>query len=306
MMKKYLIIALLSMGLIACGAARSESSAAVNEPMVSESMGAPMPEAAPAADMAKMAPDANMSTSASGSTDPLAAGERLVVRDANLSIQAEDVNGVDQQIRALVGTEQGFVLNSSTYGADQDLVINLTVKVPVDKLDGVITSIEKLAYKVVSRGMSGSDVTEEYVDLAGRLTALNASRDRLLELLRKAEKVEDAVAVNMALTDIQSQLEQVTGRMRYLRQSAAMSTITLDIRPIPVTQVVTDGWQPLEDARMALRDLLDFGQGLVSFAISFVIWTPVWLPLFFLVRYLRRRYLAGKQATPPAPPSTPA
>ncbi len=306
MMKQYLIIALLSFGLMACGAASRDSSAAVSEPVVSESVGAPMPEVAPAADMAKMAPDSNMTTSASGSLNPLADGERLVVRDANLSIQAEDVNAVDQQIRALISTEQGFVLNSSTYGADQDLVINLTVKVPSDKLDSVITSIEKLAYKVVSRGMSGSDVTEEYVDLEGRLTALNASRDRLLELLRKAEKVEDAVAVNMALTDIQSQLEQVTGRMRYLRQSAAMSTITLDIRPIPMTQVVTDEWQPLEDARMALRDLLDFGQGLVSFAIAFFIWTPVWLPLLIFVRYLRRRYPIGKQATPPTPPTPPA
>jgi len=110
----------------------------------------------------------------------------------------------------------------------------------------------------------------------------------------------------MALTDVQSQLEQVTGRMRYLRQSAAMSTITLDIRTIPVTQVVTDGWQPLEDARVALRDLLEFGQGLVSFLIALIIWIPVWLPLLFLVRYVRRRMQANKQTPPPAPPTTPA
>ncbi|MEY2845514.1 MAG: hypothetical protein RL076_1060 [Chloroflexota bacterium] len=304
-MNRYLIIALLSFGLMACGASSSQF---VSEPSSGSSDMAVMAEMPPepaydAKAAPEMAIDAGM-TSAGGSTAPLANGERLVVRDANLSIQVENVNDTDQRIRTLVSAENGFVLNSSTYGADQDVVINLTLKVPSNKLDSVITTIEQLAHKVVGRSMSGSDVTEEYVDLEGRLTALNASRDRLLELLKKAEKVEDAVAVNMALTDVQSQLEQVTGRMRYLRQSAAMSTITLDIRTIPVTQVVTDGWQPLEDARVALRDLLEFGQGLVSFLIALLIWTPVWLPLVVLVRYVRRRMQANK--TPPAPPTTPA
>ncbi|MFN5342492.1 MAG: DUF4349 domain-containing protein [Roseiflexaceae bacterium] len=302
-MNRYLIIALLSFGLMACGASASQFSSAPSSSGSSDmAVVAEMPPES--AYDAKAAPDAGM-TSAGGSMAPLANGERLVVRDANLSIQVENVNDTDQRIRTLVSAEQGFVLNSSTYGADQDIVINLTLKVPSDKLDGVITRIEQLAHKVVGRSMSGSDVTEEYVDLEGRLTALNASRDRLLELLKKAEKVEDAVAVNMALTDVQSQLEQVTGRMRYLRQSAAMSTITLDIRTIPVTQVVTDGWQPLEDARVALRDLLEFGQGLVSFLIALIIWIPVWLPLLFLVRYVRRRMQANKQTPPPAPPTTP-
>ena len=64
---------------------------------------------------------------------------------------------------------------------------------------------------------------------------------------------------------------------------------SLEIRPIPVTQVVTDGWQPLEDARVALRDLVQFGQGLISFVITLIIWTPVWLPIYFIVRYVRQR-----------------
>jgi hypothetical protein len=173
-MNRYIIIALLSFGLMACGASASQFSSAPSSSGSSDM--AVMAEMPPeSAYDAKAAPDAGM-TSASGSMAPLANGERLVVRDANLSIQVENVNDTDQRIRTLVSAEQGFVLNSSTYGADQDIVINLTLKVPSDKLDGVITRIEQLAHKVVGRSMSGSDVTEEYVDLEGRLTALNASR----------------------------------------------------------------------------------------------------------------------------------
>jgi hypothetical protein len=152
-------------------------------------------------------------------------------------------------------------------------------------------------------------VTEEYVDLEARLASLEAARDRLLALLEKAANVEEAVQVNAALTDVQTQLEQITGRMRYLRQGAAMSSLNLELRPIPVTEVIDpDRWQPLEDARIALRDLIQFGQDIISFVIGLAVWTPVWLPLVLLGRYLWRRRAARKAAsvTPPTNIDPPA
>jgi hypothetical protein len=56
------------------------------------------------------------STSGTGSTDALKPGERLVVRNANLVMQVSDVNAVDQQLRALVNSQKGYVLSSSLVG----------------------------------------------------------------------------------------------------------------------------------------------------------------------------------------------
>lgn len=254
-------------------------------------------------------------TSASGIASPLAPGERLIVRDASLTIEVDDVQKADQEIRALVDATGGYVLSSSASGSDKNLVIYASLKIPSEKLDSVITAVERLASKVIYRSMSGSDVTEEYVDLEARLGSLEAARDRLLVLLEKAVNVEEAVQVNNALTDVQTQIEQITGRMRYLRQGASMSSLNLELRPIPVTEVIDpDRWQPLEDARMALRGLIQFGQDLISFAIGLAIWTPVWVPLFFLGRYIWRRQAAikgvlntlakpTKPTTPPTPPT---
>jgi hypothetical protein len=83
-----------------------------------------------------------------------------------------------------------------------------------------------------------------------------------------------------------------------------MSSLNLEIRPIPVTEVIDpDSWQPLEDARIALRDLIQFGQDIVSFVIGLAVWTPVWLPLLLLGRYLLRRRAARKAALA-SPPTT--
>jgi hypothetical protein len=262
-----------------------------------------MPEAVNPGVMSRDAIPPMPGTSGTGSTAPLQPGERLVVRDANMVLEVSDVKAVDQQLRALVTAQKGFVLSSSSSGSDGDFVVYVTFKIPSDQLDATITAAEKKAHKVLSRSMSGNDVTSQYVDLTGRLTSLTAARDRLLELLKKAEKVEEAVAVNTALIEVQSQYEQVVGQMRFLRENAALSSLTIELHGIPTTAIVNpEGWQPGEDARAALRSLLDFAQGLGSFLITAVIWTPVWLPLFFLGRYLRRRWMVRntQSATPPA------
>lgn len=311
-MRRISLIALLMFLLVACGSAGSTESYDV-------SVGAPMeaPAAEPAMgyteemsyDKAVMPDVQNNGTSASGVASPLAPGERLVVRDASLTIEVADVQQADQEIRALVDATGGYVLSSSASGSDANTVIYASLKIPSEKLDSVITAVERLASKVIYRSMSGSDVTEEYVDLEARLASLEAARDRLLVLLEKAANVEEAVQVNAALTDVQTQIEQITGRMRYLRQGAAMSSLNLEIRPIPVTEVIDpDSWQPLEDARIALRDLIQFGQDIVSFVIGLAVWTPVWLPLLLLGRYLLRRRAARKAAlaTPPTTTDPPA
>lgn len=301
-MRRIFMVLAMTLLLAACGSSSSSADYATgSEPAVE--MAPAMPETANFEAIAKDASMPMPGSSGTGSTDPLKPGERLVVRDASLVLQVSDVNAVDQQLRAMVNGQKGFVLSSSSSGSEQDFVVYLTFKIPSDQLDATITAAEKTAHKVLSRSMSGSDVTSEYVDLTGRLTSLTAARDRLLELLKKADKVEDAVAVNTALTDVQSQLEQITGQMRYLRENAALSSLTVELRPIPTTPIVNpEGWQPGEDARAALRSLLDFAQGLGSFLISAVIWTPVWVPLYFLGRYLRRRWVAGR-TPPPTPPA---
>jgi hypothetical protein len=265
------------------------------------------PEAMPAAEAPMPASEEFYSDKAANVGDisqPLTPGERLVIRDASLGIETEDVLAADQKIRAMATSRGGYVLSSSVSGSDADIVIYLSLKVPSADLDAVLTEIEGLSHKVRYRNMSGSDVTTEYIDLEGRLTSLEASRDRMLELLKKAEKIEDAVAVNQALTDVQGQIESVTGQMRYLRQSAALSTLNVELYPIPLIPVVDpDSWQPMEELRLALRGLVDFAKDLLIFLINFAVWTPVWLPLLLLFRYLRRRYNAKQAAAKPPTPS---
>jgi hypothetical protein len=288
------LLAMLVFVLVACGAAPASRSAPI--PADGATGGS-----APAAEAPMQAPDQNV---ANPVQQP--AFERLIIKNGTISLQVENVANAEAAIRAKVAELQGYIIRVETSGTEPNQYTDIAFRIPADRFDQALADLQVLAVKVLSRNVTGDDVTEEYVDLESRLRNLELTRDRLTELLQRADAVEDALSVNQALTDVQGQIEQIKGRMQFLRQNAALSTITVSLRPVPPLPTITDdnSWEPLRVARQALRDLVEFGQGLIELAIVLLIWTPVWLPIFLFLRWgWRRLTRRGKKPMPPTPPA---
>jgi hypothetical protein len=287
--------------LAACGGARSSatgsgSGAAVAEP-------AAMATAAPAAEAPAGGVALEEAQRQPGDTQAQQpAQQRLVIKNASVALEVENVTAAEGQIRASAEQLGGYIVSVQTSGSDEYLSSIVTFRVPAASFEQALAGVEGLARKVLSRSVSGDDVTEEFVDLESRLRNLDATRTRLLDLLNRATRVEDALQVNQALTDVQGQIEQIQGRMNYLQQSAAFSTITANLQPVPPapTIIEPDGWQPVRVAQEALADLVLFAQVLARIGIVLLVWTPVWLPLVLLIRWAVRRSTATERK-PKAP-----
>lgn len=257
---------------------------------------APMPELIPTAAPAPIDQAYSDVTSSVASPPAQPSAQRLVIKTAALTVEVEDVAVAEARISARAAELGGYVVAAQSSGSDTSRVATLTFRVPAQRFDEALAGVEGLARKVFSRSISGDDVTEEFVDLASRLRNLEATRDRLLDLLTRASRVDDALQVNQALSDVQGQIEQIQGRMKYLQQSAAFSAISVELRPVPPPPPIIeeDAWQPLRVARAALRDLVAFGQELVNRGIVILVWSPVWLPILLLARWGWLR-LSGRQ-----------
>lgn len=283
-LKTITLVLLTMLTLAACGGAAQPSFETSNQGL------APAAPAAPAAPVPEeSAKDGNYGVDGGATANqqnPQQPNDRLVIKTAQMSIQVEKVREAETLVRAQVQELGGYIVQTQTYGADEYASITIVFRVPSAQFDNALNGVKGIAQKVVSQSLGGEDVTEEFVDLESRLRNLEATRTRLLDLLEKATKVEDALQVNQALTDVQGQIEQIQGRMKYLQQSAAMSTITVEMSPVPTTPIVSEeGWQPEQVFRRALRGLLEFGQGLVEILIVLLVWSPVWLIALFVWRW---------------------
>ena len=85
--------------------------------------------------------------------------------------------------------------------------------------------------RVESERSFAQDVTEEYVDLQCRLKSLQNTEEQYLNLLLRAETVEDTLMVQRELSSVQSQIEQLKGRMNYLEHTSATSLINVEDGP---------------------------------------------------------------------------
>ncbi len=236
------------------------------------------------------------------------ATDHLLVRTGGLQLLVEDTRATQDAIQNLIkgmAAEGAFVVSASESGGEGDRspVINMEVRVPVDRFDDTMAQIAGLAIQVLDRQEIAQDVTEEYVDLGARLESMEAARDRLMGIMATATKVADLLDIERQLTEREAEIEALKGRMQYLEQSARLSSINIILQPDVIAQPIDDpSWRPGETARTAFDDLLaglqNLADGLIYFGIATLTWlVPVGLLVFVVVRYLLRRYRKVNKAS---------
>jgi hypothetical protein len=224
---------------------------------------------------------------------------RMIIRTANVKILVDDTaKTVDAVTQAVEGVG-GYVSGSHIWRDGELLRATLTLRMPSDKLTSTLAAIRGLAKRVENETISSEDASQEYVDLESQLRNLEATEVELRELMtairKNAKKAQEVLEMSQQLSAIRSQIEQIKGRMRYISQVAAMSTVTLEVAPDLIQQpVVEPGWQPVVIVKDASRALVGVLQSVATTAIWFVIYVlPILgmllLVIFFMWKLIRRQ-----------------
>ncbi len=224
----------------------------------------------------------------------LASTDPRVIQNAALTLSVPKGSFEDaiDQARSIATAVGGFVTGSSaSQGPDERLVRGtLVVRVPQRSYAQVMAQLSKLG-KVEAREESGQDVSQQYVDLEARQRHLEAVERQLLAFLGKTTTVADALIVQDRLDQIQLQLEEVRGQLRYLDDQTSFATISMTVgeHGVVVTKTNDGGWGITDAWEAAAHGFLKvIGGAFVGIATA----APVLLALalaFFFGRYVIRR-----------------
>ncbi|MEY8231235.1 DUF4349 domain-containing protein [Oscillospiraceae bacterium 50-16] len=240
-----------------------------------------------------------------------------LIRRAELDIQTEQFDQSVQALNTLVLDCGGYFENSSVYGGGyRDAYARrhgeYIVRVPAERYTAFLSGAGDLGY-LTSSSESTEDVGEQYYDTEARLKTQRTKQERLLALLERAETMEDIIALEGALSDVELQIELYSSDLN--RYDALISYATIQVYLNEVGQITQDvGETSSLGERMAAGVQSSF-QGLVQGGQDLLIWMSYHLFAVLILAVLAcagviagrkklekrrlRRQGAGDQSEPP-------
>lgn len=160
--------------------------------------------------------------------DNNAAFNMKLIYNANVTMEVEDYGKAQTEIRNLVTLTGGYIVQFSEGVWHDEKGGNFTIKVPASGFSSFLDRMDKLDHNLMEKSINGQDVSEEYVDLESRLKVKLAMEARYLNFVNEAMDTSDLVQFVNELERIQTEIEQIRGRMRYIDNNVSFSTV--DIR----------------------------------------------------------------------------
>jgi len=232
------VLLILLFLVTACGAAPKPAATQWNEPVVEATSPPPAisaPEAPAAGDQPQEA--ITYEVAAGQNVSNLMTSNRMIIKNADIRLQVNDTDVAVDGVTQIAGDVGGYIISSRTWyqniSGQSMKYSSITIGVPADQFEFAMRRLRALAVKVMDENASGEDVTDQYVDLQSQLQNLEATRARLLVFLNESKTVAEALQVNQELSKIEQQIEEIKGRMNYLQNRSAYSTITIDLEPVP-------------------------------------------------------------------------
>lgn len=226
-----------------------------------------------------------------GGIAPVATQDRMVVKDTSLSLQVKSVNQNIETIEKIAVNAGGYMVDSNLTIPEGAATGSITIRIPSEKREAVITSIKATAVKTVSEYVQGTDVTDQYQNLEEQLRLINISKTKFESIQAQALRIQDILEVQRELINLQSQIDSIKGQQKYLEQTSKLTKITIylstDEFALPYTP--DQPWRPDVIFKQAVRSLVGAFRSVATAAIWLLVYSPIWGAVLLVLWILRKK-----------------
>jgi hypothetical protein len=207
------------------------------------------------------------------------------------------VDPVAKKVTKFVADARGYIAEQNVVGSPGSLrSMRWRIRVPVDSFDSLVDAILSLG-ELERNNRTSQDVTEQYYDIESRIKNKKVEEQTLNKILQeRSGKLEDVLKIEIELSRVRGEIEQLEGKIRVLENLSSLATLTLNVRErekyAPAPPVAADF--PTQIARTwdaSLLSLVNLGKALTLWAVSWAIWVPLLLVVALLAWILIRWFI---------------
>ena len=203
---------------------------------------------------------------------------RKIIKNGDLSIQTREfdefLTSLERSILSVGGYVEASSVNGNSYNRNRMRSADVTARIPAEALDAFCDQVSELG-NVTYKNLYTRDVTLTYVDLESHVKALRTEQQTLMELLAKAEKVEDIITIQARLSDVLYEIESYESTLRTFDDQIAYSSVHLSVQEVARETTVEKETPAEEIVRRFRENWEDVKEGAVRFGIDFVSDLPV-------------------------------
>lgn len=223
------LVLVLAVGLLSgCGsksaASMTEETAVAEAPAESYSMDA-------AADYGTGNGSMMPAAEGSGETSSAVQGSKRIYT-ATLQLETTGFDEAVSSLTELVDSSGGWVSSSSVSNQSSSYrYADLTVRVPVEKYRDFLARAGELCHLLYTQEYV-DDVTEAYYDTAGRLETQQIKLERLQNLLAQAEKMEDIITIESAISETEQMIDSLSGTLQHYDSQVDYATVNISLQEV--------------------------------------------------------------------------
>lgn len=227
---------------------------------------------------------------------------RKIIYDAQIDLIVESVDPVAKKVARFVQDAGGYVAEQNVTGSPGSTrSMRWKIRVPVEQFDSLVDAVLSLG-ELERNNRTSQDVTEQYYDIEARIKNKRVEEQTLNKILQeRSGKLEDVLKIEIELSRVRGEIEQLEGKIRVLENLSSLATLTLNVRErekyAPPPPVAADF--PTQVSRTwnaSLLSLINLGKAIALWAVSWAIWIPFllvlgllgWITLRWMLRVLVR------------------
>lgn len=200
---------------------------------------------------------------------------RKIIRNTSLTIESKAFTDSVAQIKQAVSDANGYIEFSSLYTGGRTQSAEYICRIPAERYADFMSGVQS-AGSVVHTEESTEDATAQYVDMEARLNSLHTQEKRLLELMEESGSLEELLAVQEKLMDVQYQIESYTGQMKALTDRIDYATVSVWLEEVETyTPVQPTFLQRIDNAFSDM--LLNVQDGAEDLVLGIIYLIPLWI-----------------------------
>lgn len=169
------------------------------------------------------------------SKDKVDLQNRKIIMEGSAQLETKEfdksINAIDQIIASSGGFAETRNIRGNGINRSDLRYATIVFRVPAEQFESIMDNMGSTG-TVVQSNTNGTDITDQYVDSETRLKNLKVQEQTLLDILAKAEKLEDVITLESRLYEIRYQVESIENTLKNYDRLVQYSRISINISEV--------------------------------------------------------------------------